>query len=112
MYRAAFFIANRCQVVDWLTHHIQQAALYLVACRHRNRLAHIDYLHAAHQAVGAFHCHGAHGVFTNVLLYFENQLSAIGLGHLQCSVDGGHFIAFALKRHVHYRAYNLSNFSK
>ena len=106
-----FFIGNRRQVVDWFTHYIEQTTLHLVACRHRNRLTHIHHLHTALQTVGTFHSHGAHGIFTNVLFNFKNQLRAIGLWHFQGGVDGWNLVAFAFKSHVDNRSDYLSDYS-
>ena len=48
----------------------------LVADRHRDRLAGVGHLLAAHQAFGGVHGDGAHGVLAQMLGHFEHQAVA------------------------------------
>ena len=54
--------------VDRLAEHVQHAAERAGTDRHRNRRAGVDHAHAALQAVGRLHRHGAHAAFAEVLL--------------------------------------------
>ena len=61
--------------VDGLTHHVEQAALDAFAGGHRDACAGGLDGHAAAQPFGRLHGDGANGVFTDVLLGFENQVA-------------------------------------
>ena len=67
MDRPALLALDRRLVVHRLTEQVEDTSEVLVAYRHRDRAAGIDCLHAAHQAVGGFHCDAAHGILTDVL---------------------------------------------
>ena len=55
---------------------VEDAAQGLGADRHRDRLAGIDDLGAAHQPVGRVHRDRAHGVLAEMLRHFEHQRAA------------------------------------
>ncbi len=71
---------DRAGLVDRLADHVHDAAERLVADRHRDRLAGVGHLLAAHQAFGGVHGDGAHGVLAEMLRDLEHQAVAVVLG--------------------------------
>ncbi len=64
---------NRLAFVDRLAQYVQDPPQRRFADGHRDRLAGIDDLHAAHHAVGRAHRDGAHLVTPDVLLHLRGQ---------------------------------------
>ena len=71
---------DRPALVDRLADHIQDPAERLAADRHRDRLAGVDHLLAAGEAIGAVHGDRAHGRFAEMLGDLEDQLVAVIVG--------------------------------
>ena len=69
-------VDDRAALVDRLADDVEDAAQGLRADRHRDRLAGIDDLGAAHQPVGRVHRDRAHGVLAEMLRHFEHQGAA------------------------------------
>ncbi len=70
-----------------------------------------NYFHTTLQAVCAIHSYSAHRVFTNVLLNFHDQNSAVIAFDSQCIMNAWKkqigVDVFALKVHIDYRSDNL-----
>ena len=77
----AFAEGTTLNAVDGLTHHVEQAALDAFAGGHRDACAGGLDCHAAAQTFRRLHGDGANGVFTDVLLGFENQVAFSALDH-------------------------------
>ena len=75
--------------VDGAAHHVHHAAADLAAYGHGDGGAGAADAHAAPQAVGRIHGHGADGVFAQVLLHFQGEGRAVLAGYLQGFMDGG-----------------------
>ena len=73
--------------VDGFTDYIHHTSLDLVSYRHRDRLSGRDDLHSALQSVGTVHGYGTHRIFSDVLLYFNDQCTAIFTHNCQRIVD-------------------------
>ena len=71
----SFAEGTALDAVDGLTHHIEQASLDAFAGGHRDACAGGLDGHAAAQTFRRLHGNGANGVFTDVLLGFENQVA-------------------------------------
>ena len=71
---------DRAGLVDRLADHVHDAAERAVADRHRDRLAGVGDLLAAHQAFAGIHGDRAHGRFAEMLGDFEHQAVALVLG--------------------------------
>ena len=67
-------------LVDRLADHVHDAPERAVADRHRDRLAGVGDLLAAHQALAGIHGDGAHGRFAEMLGDLEHQPVALVLG--------------------------------
>ncbi len=67
---------DRTALVHGVADHVEDAAQGLGANRHHDRLARIDRLGAAHQAVGRVHRDRAHDVLAELLRHFEDQRAA------------------------------------
>ena len=67
---------DRAALVDRLADDVEDAPQGLGTDRHRDRLAGIDHLGAAHQPVGRVHRDRAHGVLAEMLRHFEHQRAA------------------------------------
>ena len=106
----AFLVCGVGHTVDGLTNHVEEATVDVLAHRHRDGTSEHLYHGAALQTVGAVHSNGAHGVFANVLLAFQNNFSAIGTYHLEGVVDVGKADA-VFKSHVDDCADDLGDFS-
>ena len=100
-------------IVDRLADDVEDAAEGLGADRHDNLLAGIEYVLTTNQAVGRVHGNGPHGVFTQMLGDFQNQvpLPVVNrrVGHLKRVVDLGKLAGF--KFDVDNRADDLCNAS-
>ena len=77
---APLLVRDRAGLVDRLADDVHDAAERAVADRHRDRLAGVGDLLAAHQAFGGVHRDGAHGRFAEMLGDFEHQAVALVLG--------------------------------
>ena len=109
--RVSPFFVERLHAVDRIAHDVHQPPFDLLADRHGNR-AEVRYrFHSPAQAVGAVHRDGAHGVFTDVLLYFDDQDFSVVAPDLHGVVDAGQndLVFGAFERHVHHGADNLRN---
>ena len=71
---------DRAGLVDRLADDVHDAAERLLADRHRDRLAGVGDLLAAHQAFGGVHGDGAHRVLAEMLGDFEHQAVAVVVG--------------------------------
>ncbi len=78
--RPALLVRHRAGLVDRIADHVHDAAERAVADRHRDRLAGVGDLLAAHQAFAGIHGDGAHGRFAEMLGDFEHQAVALVLG--------------------------------
>ena len=80
MDRAPLLVRHRAGLVDGIADHVHDAAERAVADRHRDRLAGIGDLLAAHQAFAGVHGDGAHGQLAEMLGDLEHQAVALVLG--------------------------------
>ena len=71
---------DRAGLVDRIADHVDDAAEAFVADRHRDRLAGVGHLLAAHQALRGVHRDGAHGVLAEMLGHLQHQPLALVLG--------------------------------
>ena len=71
---------DRASLVHRLADHVHDAAQGLVADGNRDRLAGIDHLLAAHQALGRIHGDGAHRALAEMLGDFEHEPVALIVG--------------------------------
>ena len=71
---------DRASLVNRLADHVHDAAQGLVADGNRDRLAGIDHLLAAHQALGRIHGDGAHRALAEMLGDFEHEPVALIVG--------------------------------
>ena len=67
---------DRAAAVDRLAEQVEDPAERFLADRHLHRLAGVDDLHAAHQAVGRAEGDAADAVAAQVLLHFAGQVDA------------------------------------
>ena len=73
MNRPVLEVFSVSRLVQAVSQGVEDVALDLLADRHRDRLAGVDDLDAAHQAVGGLHRDGAHQVVAEVLRDLERQ---------------------------------------
>ena len=92
--------------VDGLADDVEQTAVDVLAHRHRDGTAQRLHLHAALQTVGRVHGDAAHGVLTDVLLTFKNNLRIIGAFDFQCSINVWQR-GFVLEINIHHGADDL-----
>ena len=89
---------------------VEHAAHHGIANGHADRLSRVGEFHAALEALGGAHRHGAHPVVTQMLLHLERQLGIALTGnielHGQCVVDGGQAVG---ELRIHYRPNDLYN---
>src|SRR6185437_13468655 len=82
---------NGRTVVHRLAQHVENAPQRRLANRYRNRRSSVHHVHAALDAVGGRHGHGADLIAPDVLLHFGHQVNpAAGGGvliHRECVVD-------------------------
>ena len=78
MNRVALFRLDRAEAVHGLSQHVHHAPERRAAHGHRDRSAEIDRLHAAHDAFGGRHGHGAHAAFAQVLRDFGDNVDRLG----------------------------------
>ena len=101
---AALLVGNGARLVHRLADDVDDAPERAVAHRHRDRLAGVGHLLAAHQAFGGVHGDRAHGVLAQVLGHLEDQplVAVLGLERVedrrQMAVelhvdDGAHHLA-------------------
>jgi hypothetical protein len=102
---AALLGLDRPGLVHRLADDVHDAAQRLLADRHRDRLAGVDHLLAAHQALGGVHGDGAHGVLAQMLGDLEHQAVAVVVG-LERVHDLGQM---ALELHVDHGARDLAD---
>ena len=81
MDRAASLHLDRPGLVNGFADHVHDAPERALADRHRDRLAGVSDLLAAHQALGNVHGDAAHGVLAELLGDFEHELVAVVVGH-------------------------------
>ena len=98
---------DRAGLIDRIADHVDDAAEALVADRHRNRLAGVGALLAAHQAFGDVHRDGADGVLAEMLCHLEHEALAAVLG-LERVQDRRQMV---LELHVDDGADDLGDFS-
>ena len=67
--------------VDGFAHHVEETTLDAFSGRHGDACSCGLHSHATAQPFGRFHRNGTHGVFTDVLLGFEDQLASFTLHH-------------------------------
>ena len=79
----SYSAVNATQTVDVLAHHVEYAALDLLANGHLNGVTHRNNLLAAGKTVGGVHGDRPNGVFSNVLLGFHNDFLTVGAGNHQ-----------------------------
>ena len=105
------FLVELFHTIYGLSYHIHQASFDLIANGHGDWMPCKYDFHSPTQSVRAFHRYGSDGVFTDVLLYFHNQGSAILSLDSQCIVDAGKFQRgfdiFPFKVDIHYRPDDL-----
>ena len=78
--RAPLLVLQRAGLVDGIADHVHDAAEGTVADRHRDRLAGVGDLLAAHEAFAGVHGDGAHRRFAEMLGDFEHQALALIAG--------------------------------
>jgi peptide chain release factor 1 len=71
----ALFGGHGAHFVNRIAQHVHDAPQGLFAHGHRDGRARVFGVHAARQAVGRAHGHGAHGVVAQVLLHLERQVN-------------------------------------
>ncbi len=74
MNRVALLGRHRTESVNGLTEHIHHATQRCASDRDRDRSAQRNHLHAAHDALGRRHRHGAHAALTQVLCDFRDDV--------------------------------------
>ena len=108
-------LAQLFQTVNALTRNVHHASLDLHTCGHRNRSAQRTYGQATLQTVSVVHCHGAHCVFTDMLLHFHHNGATIGVSDFQGFMNfGENFVglfAVCLEANIDHRADNLRDAS-
>src|SRR5208282_5479014 len=72
--RIALLVLHRSEVVHRLSQHVHHAAERPAAHGYRDRLAEVFRLHAAHEAFGRLHRHGANAPLAEVLLYLRDDI--------------------------------------
>ena len=100
-------------LVNRLANHIQDTAQGLFADRDSNHIAGIADRNAPYQTLGAVHGNAAHGVFSEVLGHFEDEIPFLVADGRVCDlkrVIDRRQVA-ALKLNVDHRAHHLDNFS-
>ena len=85
---AALLGRNLADAVDAFADDVHQAAVDVLR-GHGDHAAGGDHFHSAVQTVGGVHGDATHGVLTNVLFAFQNQLLAVFLAHFKCVVNVG-----------------------
>ena len=85
MDRPALLVRNGTGLVHRLADDVDDASERAVADRHRDRLAGVRHLLAAHEALGRVHGDGAHGVLAQVLGHLEDEplVAVLGLERIQ-----------------------------
>ena len=96
---------DRAGLVDRLADDVHDAPERLVADRHRDRLAGVGHLLAAHQAFGGVHGDGAHRVLAQMLRDLEHQAAAL-VGGLERVEDRRQI---AVELHVDDGAHHLAD---
>ena len=110
--RSEILVAESRQVIDGLTDDIEQASFDLIACRDCYGTFETVDTETAAKAVGTLHCHTAHGVLTDVLLYFEYQHRTVFTVDLQGRINRGYDIVFTFEDDVDHRSDHLGYFTK
>ena len=77
MDRAPLFRLDRTRFIHGIADHVDDASEQTRADRHRNRRAGVPHFLTAHQPFADVHRHGAHGIFAELLRYFEHQPIAL-----------------------------------
>ena len=96
---------DRAGFVDRLADHVHDAPERLVADRHRDRLAGIGDVLAAHQTLGRVHGDGADGVLAEMLGDLEHEALALVLGLERVE----NFRQMPVELHVDDGAHDLAN---
>ncbi len=78
--RARLLVRHRTRLIDRVADHVDDAAERAGPDRHRDRLAGVAHLLAAHQTFAGIHGDSAHGRFAEVLGNFEHQTVALVFG--------------------------------
>jgi hypothetical protein len=78
--RAPLLGGDRPGLIDRITDDVDDAAQRSIADRHRDRLAGVGNLLAAHEPLAGIHGDGAHGRFAEMLRDLEHQAVALVLG--------------------------------
>ena len=100
---------HRALLVHGLTGHVKHATHHAFTHGHADRLAVVGDVHAALQALGGAHGHGAHPVVAQMLLHLERQLGGFPFQlvlHGECIIDGGQLLG---ELRVHHGANDLYN---
>ena len=87
VYREGSLTVKCLHSVDGIAHHIHHAATDLSADRHGDRRPCRLRLHSTLKSVSAVHCDSPYGIFTNMLLDFQYELSTIRTSDSQGLVD-------------------------
>ena len=101
--------------INRLADDIHHTALNLLACRHGDGASRRYHFQSSLQTIGVVHGHTAHGVFTDVLLHFDDKLLAIRALHLERLINlGEHLLSFltlGIEIYIDNRADNLRDAS-
>ena len=97
--------------VDRLAYHIHHSTLDLLACRHKDCISRRNDFQSSLQSIGIVHCDASHGVFSDVLLHFNDELLSVRTFQLQSLVYFGQYFLCLLSCRVEididYRTDNL-----
>ncbi len=98
-----------------LSYHVHHASLYLLSRRHANGASRRNYLKPTLQTVGIVHGNTTNGIFTDMLLNFYYQFTAIRTFYDKCIINfRQHFLwihTVCVKKHVNHRSDYLRNMS-
>ena len=113
VYRQFLGTVQRAQAVNALSHDIQQAALDLVAHRHGYRASGRCHRQMPLESVGRLHRYCSHGVFSYVLLHFENLFFSVRSGccHGLMNARKPAILSQIGKMDIYDRTYNLRDIS-
>ncbi|GFI53389.1 hypothetical protein IMSAGC021_01706 [Muribaculaceae bacterium] len=112
MDRAEFFALQFGKTVDGIADHVKESAFHLLAGRNGDGTFEVVDTHSAAKTVGTLHSHTAHGVFADMLLNFENELSSLRTCYLESRVDRGDEIVFTIENHVDHRTDYLGDLAE
>jgi peptide chain release factor 1 len=98
--------ADRAALVDRLADHVEDAPERLRADGHDDRLARVEHLGAAHQAVSGIHGDRAHGALAQMLRNLEDEAVALVV-HLERVQDAGQMLA--VEMHVDHGPEHLAH---